>query len=225
MESQRTDEPTPIPLGESPRGASGPRRLIYVADPMCSWCYGFAPVLAQVEARLEAELPLTLVLGGLAPDDDAPMEEGMRRYVQDAWRAVEARTGARFEHAFWERQEPRRSTWPACRAVILAGARGREMFAAIQRAYYAEARDPSRRETLVELAEELGLDADDLERRLDAPETHALLARHLAQRDRLGVRAYPSLVLEEPGSSQSLASGWSPAGPILDRLDAAGALA
>ena len=29
-----------------------PPRLIYFADPMCSWCYGFAPEMAEV---LEAQ--------------------------------------------------------------------------------------------------------------------------------------------------------------------------
>ena len=97
MNVQERGEPATLSLRVPGCGAavSGPRRLIYVADPMCSWCYGFAPVLAEVEARLKPELPLTLVLGGLAPDDDAPMQAGMRRYVQDAWRAVAARTGAR----------------------------------------------------------------------------------------------------------------------------------
>ena len=25
------------------------RELIYFADPMCSWCYGFAPVISAIE--------------------------------------------------------------------------------------------------------------------------------------------------------------------------------
>ncbi|TXD88125.1 DsbA family protein, partial [Ralstonia pseudosolanacearum] len=39
-------------------------RLIYVADPMCSWCYGFGPQLADLRARLAdtlgAPVPVTL---------------------------------------------------------------------------------------------------------------------------------------------------------------------
>jgi len=41
--------------------------LIYFADPMCSWCWGFAPVIAQVRERYGEALPVRLVLGGLRP--------------------------------------------------------------------------------------------------------------------------------------------------------------
>ena len=47
-------------------------RLLYVVDPMCSWCYGFAPVLDAVRGKLRADVSMDLVMGGLAPDSDAP---------------------------------------------------------------------------------------------------------------------------------------------------------
>ena len=41
-------------------------RLIYVMDPMCSWCWGFAPVAAALIAQAhEAGVPTHLVVGGL----------------------------------------------------------------------------------------------------------------------------------------------------------------
>jgi putative protein-disulfide isomerase len=187
---------------------TSPTRLLYVADPMCSWCFGFAPVLAGVEPLLGEGVELSYVMGGLAPDSDEPMDDAMRRYVQNAWRAVEERTGARFDFSFWERHRPARSTWPACRAVLAAGERGREMFAAVQRAYYREARDPSDRATLVELATELGLDGPSFARAIDAPETRADLAEHFALRGRLGATSFPSVGVERGAEVRLLAVGW-----------------
>lgn len=41
-------------------------RLIYVMDPMCSWCWGFAPVAAALIAQAaEAGVSTRLVPGGL----------------------------------------------------------------------------------------------------------------------------------------------------------------
>jgi putative protein-disulfide isomerase len=185
---------------------------------MCSWCWGFTGVLAEVEPRLN--VPLELVLGGLAPDDDRPMPEAMRRYVQDAWRSVAALTGARFEHAFWERNQPRRSTWPACRAVLAAGERGREMFAAIQRAYYLEARDPSDRDTLVALGTELGFDREAFANAIDAPQTHSQLDEHFALRDRMGVSGYPSLAFDTGEAATVLTRGWVDADTLHQELTA-----
>ena len=92
-------------------------QLLYIADPMCSWCWGFAPVIEKIEAQLREEIELQLVLGGLAPDSDVPMDNETLHYVQNAWRAVAARTGAEFNHSFWEQHHPKRSPSP-CRVTL-----------------------------------------------------------------------------------------------------------
>ncbi len=174
--------------------------LYYVADPMCSWCWGFAPELARIVDDLPATVTVRYVMGGLAPDTDEPMPDETREYVQSAWRAVEARTGATFNWDFWTECAPRRSTYPACRAVIAAGSQDPSavprMFAALQRAYYLEARNPSDESTLVDIAREIGLDADRLARDLRSNDTHAEFDRDLARVRELGVAGFPSLMLD-----------------------------
>ena len=47
-------------------------RLLYVMDPMCSWCWGFAPVVeALAEQAAAAGVPLQIVVGGLRRDQVA----------------------------------------------------------------------------------------------------------------------------------------------------------
>jgi len=199
-------------------------RLFYVADPMCSWCWGFASTLAAVEPHLREDVKPELVLGGLAPDSNVPMDEATRRYVQRAWHAVEARTGAVFDHSFWERCRPRRSTWPACRAVLAAGEQGRKMFAAIQRAYYTEARDPSLEETLVELALELGMERGSFLSALHADETEERLQAHFALRDELEVHGFPTMVSEIEGERVHLCRGWVDRSTLESGLKSSGML-
>ncbi|RME33176.1 MAG: DsbA family protein, partial [Gammaproteobacteria bacterium] len=136
--------------------------IYYVLDPMCSWCWGFNPALEMLLEALPPGEKVRYVMGGLAPDSTEPMPAQTREYVREQWRLVSARTGAHFNWDFWERCRPRRSTWPACRAVIAAGLQGERnvpgMIRAIQEAYYLQARNPSEREVLIELAGEIGLD-------------------------------------------------------------------
>lgn len=213
--------------------------LAYIVDPMCSWCFGFDPVLSAEVAR--RELRVELVMGGLAPDNHEPMPAEMQTYVQRAWHAVTERTGVEFNHEFWEHNTPRRSTYPSCRAVIAAGwlasdattphgnplwlreAPG-EMLHAIQRAYYREARNPSDLSTLVECAVEIGLDADAFEERLLAPEVELELQAHFARRERWGVSSYPSLAFmgNDPARGHALASGCLGAAELKRVLDSAG---
>ena len=46
------------------RPANADKRLVYFADPMCSWCYGFSPVITAIAERFEDRMPLQLVMGG-----------------------------------------------------------------------------------------------------------------------------------------------------------------
>ena len=104
------------------------------------------------------------------------------------------------------------------------------MIDAIQRAYYLEARNPSERDVLIRLADDVGADAarfaDDLD---DA----RLRAEHARERDvatALGVRGYPSLVLVVDGEDDARRAGPVPVDftdpePMLASIDALRALA
>ena len=152
------------------------------------------------------------------------MPEETRAYVKRNWREVEATTGEAFNWDFWTICKPRRSTYPACRAVLAARVQhedtGPLMFQAIQRAYYREARNPSDVETLVALAGELSppLDVDRFERDLVSPEIDARLHEDFALRRSIGVREFPSLVLKQADEQVWIVGGYAAPGATLARL-------
>ena len=194
--------------------------LYYVADPMCSWCWGFAPVLEAVESEIAGRIAVRHVMGGLAPDSDEPMPDETRQYVREAWRSVTQVTGAEFNWDFWELCEPRRSTYPACRAVLAAERQGAgaAMYRAIQRAYYLQARNPSDSSTLVSLAEEGGLDRERFSRDLGSSETERRLQMDFELRRKLGIREFPSLVLECGDSHEVIMRGYGDTDSVLSAL-------
>lgn len=196
--------------------------LFYVADPMCSWCWGFAPVLEEARRALPPDIELRYVMGGLAPDSDEPMPAETRAYVQNAWREVEQTAGAEFNWAYWEQCMPRRSTYPACRAALAAGLQEAlpAMFEALQRAYYLQARNPSDAETHIELAAELGLDVERFRRDLESDKVKELLQEDFMQRRMLQVREFPSLLLEKDDAYHWIMRGWAPAAEVSKRLKA-----
>ena len=126
---------------------------------MCSWCWAFSSALEKLLEKLPAEVGTKRLLAGLAPDSREPMPAQMRDYIRGQWRQIQRQIpGTRFNFDFWTRCVPRRSTYPACRAVIAARRQGESfdeaMTRAIQRAYYLQARNPSDTATLLELAGE-----------------------------------------------------------------------
>jgi len=197
--------------------------LIYVHDPMCSWCWGFSPVLDRLMSDLPNEVGVRRLLGGLAPDSAVPMPDTTRDYVQGQWRRVQqVIPGTEFNFDFWTRCAPRRSTYPACRAVIAARSQGRHfdpaMTRAIQRAYYLEARNPSDIATLVDLARETGLDPELFEHDLESSATRRQLDDEIAEARTLGVRGFPSLVMEVDGTHQAVAVRYRDHRPMIDEI-------
>ncbi len=175
--------------------------LYYYHDPMCSWCWGYRPTAERLFADLPHNILLEKVLGGLAPDSDEPMPQHLRVALPNAWRRIQAMLGTEFNFAFWTDCKPRRSTYPACRAVIAAGAQDHadEMIRAIQHAYYLRAMNPSDVETLVTLADELHLDTQKFATDLASTATEQEFERQVNFTRQSPTNGFPSLAIEFDG--------------------------
>jgi putative protein-disulfide isomerase len=197
--------------------------LYYIHDPMCSWCWGFRPVLDELLLRLPQGMSYSRLLGGLAPDTDQPMPEAMRETLQATWRRIQEKLPQTpFNFDFWSCNTPRRSTYPACRGVIAARALQPEMegpmILAIQRAYYLQARNPSDDTTLIGLAGEIGLDSHSFANRLHNPQTQLQLEKEISQARQMGIHSFPSLVLEDADSRWPVALDYHSVEPMLETL-------
>lgn len=178
-------------------------KLYYAHDPMCSWCYAFRPAFEALITKLPDQVEIIHLLGGLAHDTDEPMPDETREFVQANWRRIEEQVPeTKFNYDFWQQCKPRRSTYPACRAVIAARQQGAEfdleIIWAIQQAYYLQARNPSDIDTLTELAVEIGLDKDKFIEAIQSKETDEVLRQEIKQSRQLGLNSFPSLLLVLP---------------------------
>ena len=174
--------------------------LYYVHDPMCSWCWGFAPVWKQIKAALKDAVEIRYVLGGLAVDSDEVMAVEMQSNIRNTWRRIQREIPATdFNYDFWTKCIPRRSTYPSCRAVIAAVMQdescSERIITAIQQAYYLQARNPSDNDVLIALAADIGLDTTRFEKDLFSEECNRRLQQQLRLTAALGVVAFPALVL------------------------------
>lgn len=181
--------------------------LFYVYDPMCSWCWGYQPVLESIAKVFETNrIPWTKVLGGLAPDTQEPMPLELRSAIQGYWREIEALLGTSFNHDFWIKNTPRRSTYPACRAILIARRHGLEddMNREIQHAYYLNAENPSSTSVLCSLAEKLGLNPAEFAEELEAKETKEALLKEIRFARAIGGNRFPSWILKRGDECTSL---------------------
>ena len=135
--------------------------------------------------------------------------QGMISSISDNWYRIEQHIpGTQFNYDFWTQCEPRRSTYPACRAVIAAKMQDaqaeRAMILAIQQAYYLHAKNPSNDDVLIECAQQIGLNTAAFSEALNAPTTHQQLLADIKFSRGLGVNSFPSVVLEQAGQLRVL---------------------
>ena len=172
--------------------------LYYVHDPMCSWCYAFKSTLETLKKHLDSNIKIVNVVGGLAPHSDEIMPKDMQEKIENIWYEIEEVTGTKFNHDFWKKCIPRRSTYLACEATILARYENKEeeMINAIQEAYYQKAMNPSDATTLISLAKQIGMDEKKFEEDLKSQKIEDDLQNELNFRRSLHVKTFPSLILE-----------------------------
>ena len=201
--------------------------LIYIADPMCSWCYGFGKTMDGLLAEPgdAAPLQLALLMGGLRPYTSEPLAPGRADEIFGHWRHVHEATGLPFAQApNTSLHEPGfvYDTEPASRAVVTVRALSAKQvwryFKEVQRAFYADARNVTRSDVLAELAEPLGLPRDKFLAAFESPAMHEATRQDFAQSQAWGIRGFPALVAEHAGGLHLVAQGYLPLDALRERL-------
>ncbi|AGZ34099.1 DsbA family protein [Pseudomonas sp. SWI6] len=193
-------------------------RLLYVMDPMCSWCWGFAPVAEALIAQArEAGVPTRVVPGGLRTGGSA-LDASTRKYILEHWQAVADATGQPFRFDGAMPDGFVYDTEPACRALVTARELDAErvwpLLALIQRSFYEQGVDVTRAPQLVELAEQVGFDRERFAQHFASHDVRAATAADFSWVQDLGIAGFPTLLAERNGQLALLTNGYQP----LDRL-------
>ena len=206
--------------------------LIYVGDPMCSWCYGFARPLDALLADPQdaAPLQLALVMGGLRPFTTEPMSAERVTELAGHWQHVEEASGqpfAELPHTALNTPGFAYNTEPACRAVVtlrtLRPPQVWRYFKAVQQAFYAEARNVTDPAVLADLTVQCGLPRDEFTHSFASQAMRDATLADFRQSQAWGIRGFPTLLAEHGAHLHLVGSGYMPIGTLREQLAAAGA--
>ena len=197
--------------------------LYYFHDPMCSWCWAFRPLWNEIVTGLPDHVTIQRVLGGLAADTDQPMPIDLQTKLKGVWQKIQDTVpGTPFNFDFWEKCSPRRSTYLACRAVITARKQDpsyeEPMILAIQQAYYLEAKNPADLNTLVDLADRIGLDRECFIVDINSQAVNQVLMEEIEFTQKLKVNGFPTLLLENNGVLTNIRHDYQSAKMVLDQI-------
>ncbi|WP_439882885.1 DsbA family protein [Pontibacter sp. MBLB2868] len=188
--------------------------LIYVMDPMCSWCYGFAPVIKRLVEEKEGTIQFKMVMGGLRPGTEKALEPQMKETIKHHWQDVEKITEQPFDYSFFDREDFVYDTEPACRAVVtmryLNPEKEMEMAEAVQSAFYAKNNDVTRSEMLASIAYQFGVEEDDFLNKFNSEEMKEKTQQDFTIAHHLQATAFPSLYLLNGTSIHLISRGYRP---------------
>jgi putative protein-disulfide isomerase len=208
--------------------------LVYVGDPMCSWCYGFGVPLQLLLQQLPG-VPLAVVLGGLRAYNQEVMPAALKVTLHHHWEEVTKRSGKPFGTGQFDREGYIYDTEPACRAVVairtFAAKHTLAMYHAVQHAFYAEGRDITQTSVLADIWQTLNeewidskLTGDvDFDRNafIEAFESEGIKTQtrnDFAMVQQWGIRGFPALIAVVNGEAQLVANGYMEADEMLQRV-------
>lgn len=218
MEMRRNDQPTDD-VGPS----VDDRELIYVGDPMCSWCWGVAPELDRL-ASLKPDLEMRVVVGGLRPGPNAQIvDSDMAGYLEASWLQVSQRSGQPFDHTLLENQGWLYDTEPACRAVVtmreLAPTLAFPFFKKIQQSFYGEGVMVSDVDVYPDLLDGFDVDHDEFLANFASQDAVKATWQDFSLARSWGISGFPTIVLRTGETGRIIARGYSRAGDMAEQID------
>ena len=204
--------------------------LVYVGDPMCSWCYGFGVPLHQLLEQLPG-VPLAVVLGGLRAYNKEVMSDALKATLHHHWEEVTKRSGKPFGKGQFDREGYIYDTEPACRAVVTIRTHAAEqtlaMYHAIQHAFYAEGRDITQTSVLADIWQSLinslpsgqiNFSRDGFVKAFESDIIKTQTRNDFAMVQQWGIRGFPALIAVVDGDAQLVANGYMEADDMLQRV-------
>lgn len=197
--------------------------LIYVVDPMCSWCWGFSPVWEKIRKQYETQASFQLMLGGLRPGNTERFDESRRAYILQHWHAVHERTGQPFNFDFRMGPTFTYDTEPASRATVvtrqLVPGKEWDFLRSVQEAFYVQNADITKTEILEEIAMTLGMETLQFRQVFHDSQTKQFVWDEFDQARQLGVDGFPTLLGRHGQSVSTLMHGYRDFETLVSSID------
>lgn len=186
-----------LPALEAPQPIDKDHEIIYVGDPMCSWCWGISNHLQELKAHYP-QYKFTVVLGGLRPGGGEAWDQRMKDFLKHHWEEVTKRSGQPFGYTLFDREEFNYDTEPPCRAVMTAkkwlGEDVLAFFEAVSGKFYVESEDPGEKEFYRSVCEQFDIPFDEFVTGFESEEAKYQTHQDFQLNRQWGVKGYPTVL-------------------------------
>lgn len=196
--------------------------LIYVGDPMCSWCYGIANELDAVRNHFEEEIDFELVMGGLRPYNTETMSD-LKSFLTHHWEDVHKASGQEFNYAILDDTDITYDTEPPSRANVIIRQMhpdlAFEFFHHIQKAFYQENKNMHHADSYFEILDSLKIDKEVFTTMFNSSEMKEKVKLDFQRASELGVRSFPTILLKTSDKTIIIAKGFASKTDMITKIN------
>lgn len=200
------------------------QEIIYVGDPMCSWCWGISPTLIQLRDHFAQEkIAFRVLSGGLRPGGGDQWNDEMKNFLRHHWEEVSQRSGQPFGYGLFDLADFNYDTEPACRAVVAARplVREKEMefFEAVQRKFYVASQDPGKSSFYSGICDQFSVNFGEFLERFESEEVRIETHEEFQLNRQWGVKGYPTVLFLNDDQLYMIAHGFAALEEMTDRIN------
>ncbi len=196
--------------------------IIYVGDPMCSWCYGVSEEL-QVLKESNPQLPFEIIVGGLRDGGGEEWNQAFKQFLHEHWEEIGHQTGMKFSYDLLEKDEFDYNTEPACRAVVVAMDLDKRLafsfFKRTQKKFYFDNEDPKDVDFYKSICEGLGMSFITFSNKFNSEESKRKTKTEFLKAQQLGISSFPTVLLRKNGEYYLIAAGFTRSDDMQRTLD------
>ena len=176
--------------------------IIYVGDPMCSWCWGIAPSLKALKEHYAQEnIPFRIVVGGLRPGGGDTWNDDLKDFLRHHREEVNERSGQPFGYKLFDKDAFDYDTEPSCRAVVTASEFNIDnplaFFEAVQHKFYVENENPNEVEFYETICKDFDIDFSQFKQLFTSDGMKIKTNKEFMMNREWGVRGYPCVLLKK----------------------------
>lgn len=206
--------PTPLDGALHNIALDSETEIIYVGDPMCSWCWGISPALNQLKRTAAINgIGYRIVMGGLRPDNSEEWTPNFQDFLRHHWEEVSSRSGQPFSYDLLSAEHFQYNTEPSCRAVVTARTINptveARFFELTQHRFYVKNEDPAKVEFYKPICFELGIDYAKFSVLFPTEEMKRATYEDFQLNRQWGVRGYPTVIVRKGEQMQIIATGFA----------------
>jgi putative protein-disulfide isomerase len=199
------------------------KEIVAVLDPMCSWCWGFEPVLQSLRDELSGEVEFSLIMGGLRNSGEQVWDDVFKAYLRSHWKSVEEKTNQAFNLDLFEKKAFDYDTEPACRAVVtfrtLDKRKQFSFLTALQEAFYLKGKDITQTDVIADIARAEGVDRNEFIALFTSDEMKEKSKADVYKARSMGANVFPSVVLIDEEGHLCVIKGYKSYKEIRPLLD------